>query len=648
MKLNSVLILLLSSCANARNGESIVVITLPRPVSEVAPSLEKGREILSGALSAIESINGDPGLLQGTSLVPVLANSGRLLSNNEPYSGEVLELVANLTWHNKSVIGVTGLLHHSVISALQAFQLPIVPLIHFGTKTVYSPNVLYMTASGAVLTDAMLAFLTVVNQTEIGVITENCHSHYSRVSNRLFANANVTMYVQLGCNRDRYSSEVFSSISLSNVHVLFLSVSPTTAIHVLCDAHIKGLQWPNYAWIMYGYRLDDLLELQGARQLCINKSESNIFDGIVVFQSFREYTENETTEKGNPFALLLHDAVYALASLADGKLDACSSILSEQNSVFIYQSLGLLPKLIGIYSGTSNTLVNISIGKLVIEDPVFVRKLLPLYFISLPLLCFIFNTALLILYVCFRKDPNVKSTSISLSLILFVGCYLLIVYTIILVVNVPLTFDICMVHGWLGGVGLSMQMILATILVKMLRVYHIFSLRKIMKPRLYTSNFAHFLYTALVLSPNVAILILWTTIDPYHRDDTYVRQSDFTVTIIEDCQCTYPNVWFALLFVCSFLLAFAVVVVAFKSRKIRLAQFKDTKKVNLLIFLIIFIGCSTFGYWYIFSITDNHRITSTYILFAGHIIAAFVTQFTLFVPKVWPPFIKIFHLSKRA
>ena len=293
--------------------------------------------------------------------------------------------------------------------------------------------------------------------------------------------------------------------------------------------------------------------------------------------------------------------------------------------------------------------MNVSIGKLVIEDPVLLRMLLPRYLISLPLICFLFNTVLLILYIYFRKDPNIKSTSVSLSLLIFIGCYLLIAYTLILVVNVPLTLDICMVHAWLGGVGLSLQLVLATILVKMLRVYRIFSLRRIVKPTVYTSNAAHFIYTVLVISPNITILILWTTIDPYRRYDTYVYQSQGVVAVSEDCMCSNTNLWIALLFVYSFLLSFAVLAVAFKSRKIRLAQFKDTKKVNLLIFLIIFIGCSTFGYWYIFSITDYFAITSTFILFAGHITTAFVTQFTLFVPKVWPPFrIKVTDLSKRV
>ena len=87
-----------------------------------------------------------------------------------------------------------------------------------------------------------------------------------------------------------------------------------------------------------------------------------------------------------------------------------------------------------------------------------------------------------------------------------------------------------------------------------------------------------------------------------------------------------------------FFLSTAVVTVAIKSRKIRLAQFKDTKKVNFLIFIILFIGVSAFAYSVIFSSTREYFFVSAYILYFGHIVIAFLCPITLFIPKIWPPF----------
>ena len=69
--------------------------------------------------------------------IPVRSDSGLGGANVEPYSGNVLEMVANLTWEDNDIIGTVGLLHPSTV-ILRAFQLPIVSLIHY-VQTVHSP-----------------------------------------------------------------------------------------------------------------------------------------------------------------------------------------------------------------------------------------------------------------------------------------------------------------------------------------------------------------------------------------------------------------------------------------------------------------------------------------------------------------------------
>ena len=78
------------------------------------------------------------------------------------------------------------------------------------------------------------------------------------------------------------------------------------------------------------------------------------------------------------------------------------------------------------------------------------------------------------------------------------------------------------------------------------------------------------------------------------------------------------------------LLAVVVVVIAIKSRKIRLKQFNDTKQVNIL---ILFVSAISFYFWYAGIYDQVHA----YVLCTGHLILAFLCQIFLFVPKVWPP-----------
>ena len=72
------------------------------------------------------------------------------------------------------------------------------------------------------------------------------------------------------------------------------------------------MKWPNYAWILHSYRLEDLRELVlPAGEVC--GDESNILEGVFMFQLTQEHRmfDSDTNKRvtTNSFALLLHDAV---------------------------------------------------------------------------------------------------------------------------------------------------------------------------------------------------------------------------------------------------------------------------------------------------------------------------------------------------
>ena len=292
--------------------------------------------------------------------------------------------------------------------------------------------------------------------------------------------------------------------------------------------------------------------------------------------------------------------------------------------------------LTGIYDSTSRTLTNVS--EIIFTDydlPVVNKEafLVP-YLLPLPILCFIFNTLLLVLYIAFRNEPSVKSTSVSLSMLMLIGCYILIGYTACLIVVEPYHLDFCMTLIWLSGIGLSLPLIFATILVKMLRVYRIFTAFKNLRQCVHLSDCALFFYTIFIMSPNIILLVLWTVIDPRYRVDSFIEHPGYIETEMT-CHSNYENIWFALGFVYVFLLSAALIAVAVKSRNIRLAQFKDTKKVNLLIFLLYIVGLCTFSYWRLL-LDSRFVIHSLIINYAGHMLMAFLCQIILFVPKIWP------------
>ena len=189
---------------------------------------------------------------------------------------------------------------------------------------------------------------------------------------------------------------------------------------------------------------------------------------------------------------------------------------------------------------------------------------------------------------------------------------------------------------WLSSIGLSTSLIFATILVKMLRVYCIFTAFKILKRNARLSDFALFIYTVLIMSPNIILLMLWTTVDPLCRVDNSIEHRGFIESHWMTCHSNYENIWYALGFVYVFLLLAAVIIVAIKSRKFDSLNLRTQKRLICLSFSsIIIVGFCTFSYWKLL-LYSGFIIHSLIVLYAGHNLMAFLCQIILFVPKIWP------------
>ena len=534
---------------------------------------------------------------------------------------------------------------------LQKFHIPIASLVHFGTL----PNITYLTASTLTLADSLLQFMQTINQTRFGLITELHNSYFLSVSRQLLAKTknasliSVKPYVQIGF---RYViSNVVGEIAAANVRSIILSVHPSIAIQILCEAYKSNLKWPDYVWILFGYQLDDLI----LDDVC----SQNITEGILLFQlfsnelielttlahskscwSYLNDTISQKLQSDKSLTFLIYNAILTLTVASQNKSSVdWENFHCSNNVVYVYQISrnGLLNR-VGFYNGSLHMMTRFCqvFSCRELDLPVVFKNDAPLaYLLVLASLCIITNTLLLVLYLYFHKEPSIKSTSVGLTLIIFISCYIFLFYSILLLLSIspniiPMAYDVCMVLVWLNGTGVSMPLILAAILVKIVRVYRIFTQHRILKPKIYTSTYAHFLYAILLVSPNIIILVLWTFIDPYR-----LTHSEFSTK--EQCQSRHTTVWSSMLVVYICLLSLTVVVVAIKSRKIRLTLFKDSKEVNIFIFLIIIVGMNTFVYWRIFETFGIYEDIPNYILYTGHMIAPLLCQAILFIPKVWPP-----------
>ena len=461
-------------CYSLINGLNESVLIIATPLGSSGVSWERGQELLPGALAAVDHINN--GHSGSNKLTLLIADSGLVTSSNNPYSGNVLEEIANLTSQNARIIGVAGLLHPDMLIILQSFQLHIASLIHFN-GVPSAPNIIYMTASSSNVIDSFLAFINVTTQSRIGIITEIKNSFHSRFLHKVISKVAVSfsIAIELGHHQESFA-DIIQTVASSNVYVIVLNVSPFLVIPIVREAYKSKLIWPKYAWILHSYQFNDIPQ---------NSNGQIFLEGIFIFQLIQEESvfESERNEididadmgQSNPYTYLLRDAVLALSVATNVSMMSSQSdnnLFSKH--IYIYQVVNGTSANVGIYNSNSKNLENLTIGTFIKSNLPVIRLLPSSYFLSLPALCFVLNTLLLVLYVYFRNEPSVKSTSVCLSLLIFIGCYLLTAYTIVAIADIPPRIDLCMVLVWLSGLGISLPLILTTLLVKMLRVYRIF------------------------------------------------------------------------------------------------------------------------------------------------------------------------------
>ena len=268
-------------------------------------------------------------------------------------------------------------------------------------------------------------------------------------------------------------------------------------------------------------------------------------------------------------------------------------------------------------------------------------------------LSFVFITVNLILYLIFRKEPEVKATSVSVSMCMFLGSYLLVFFPPLLLLQVQVKGSnasatlICSALISLSGIRLPFSLILATLVVKVLRVYQIFSNPFSYKKKLFSDR-ALLTYILAILSPSILTLILMQSVDVFTVNEGIFHMKSHDITY-HGCSNEHTIVWCLILLMYNICLTICLVLLALKSSKLRYRNFMDTKATNAFAYLSIFIAFLTTLYYLVFiSLLESVEIGKIIriILYVGHFVEALVCQVLLFMPKVFPPLMK--RMSPRA
>ena len=653
------------------------------------PNWDRGLEILPAAQQAADRINGDPSILHGHHLELIQVDTGTCIPNFD--SKALINFVQQITLRDQNIVGVVGLFCSSVAQLILpltghgGFSLLQIsgsasPVLHNEEKY---PYLWHMVPSSAAYVKAVYKMMDAFGWTNIAVIGGTDASYYHTASafttqariqvGNTSTFVNTTLLIS-----DERASSVLKNLQQSRKRIVFASVGAREAAEMICLAYQEGFIWPNYAWIFSDHRLEDLVRY--------NVCDSDILRSaleVAYFLRFRFNSSGPDTQTNtlNPYADVMHDSIQAFALALNGTLghlqeenhlgnsDIADTLQSEmmtlsftgtlghvefdskrerQTRVDIFQVRNGSAIHVGSYDPVSTAIILENITH--IDDlssnglpRIYKTSSLPsaVFLLTVTGVCIVLTTVILVLFIYYRRAAEIKATSLNLSLLMFLGCYLLFVSILFHIIS-----DVIVNHGpffcnfvtWCAGLGINF--VYGTLLVKMLRVYRIFSYFGRMGNR--WSDWFLCVVVFFIVGAEAMILLVWSVVDVFTVRDVETFQATASpphYEIIQFCYSDYLQIWTIVALSEVGILIFVVAFLAFKTRKIRREHFKDTKKVNIYLFMNILLICVLLPFWWVLR-TVNDPAASLVVLCLGYGGTAALCQLMLFVPKILPPLMR--------
>ena len=582
---------------------------------------------------------------------------------------DILGVVGDLDFKVTSIIHDLAARSNSSVTQVVSILSPsILPLEDLGHSNVVDMNPL------SHYIDAITSLIDRLNWTYIGLITDS--TNYQLYAAELLLKKlhsiqemTVSPYVRLGLSHEDYI-RALQQVKRYQTKAIIIMVSEETACTILKYALQYKFSWPEYAWIVYNIDSSECTSgMEGV--ILLNRKQVNIdvqSQEWIKEIRFGNSFNNHTSLGESRYLSLLCDSVLAVAlteqlnfsnatfpgisgqvQIREGKRLSNISIIHIQNysnyEIGYYDTASkelyiiLEDKLFNVATNPRDTVLSV----LTVYDGI--TDLNVIFILSIFAVSIVTVTVILVLYLYFHKEPEIKATSVTLSMCMFLGCYISLLFIPLLVINgqtskfTLLADFICTWLTWFSGLGLPFPLILNTLILKMLRVYVIFFHPHSYKRKL-CSDGGLFMFVLLLSSPTILVLTAWTVLDPFSKQRLMLPHEQ---GYYDRCLSNHTALWISMLLAYFFILLTAVIVVAFKTSKIRYKHFRDTKATNIYTFLASFLTVTILLYWFFFrslEISINNLRSSGYTLYVGHILVAMPCQFTLFIPKLYPPIVR--------
>ena len=512
---------------------------------------------------------------------------------------------------------------------------------------------------------------------------------------------NITTVFQIELNSGPVNSakHIVKQLKQSIAKVIVLFLPPSDVRDIICEAHLEELKWPDYVWVYVEVNSSEVNKstercsedemITQAREKVIfvhrqmwQQSEEKILkSGSNAGNFHRNYiqqlkqTRNGDCLQSNPYASVLYDSIWSIAlalnrsnDVSNQKRYAIEEELTKvsfqgatgfvnfnqrQAAVQIPINVDQIQNSRAVVFGTTvmpfgMLKINKSVlGKIPDDNLSEVNLLYPHYLTAVLLifmiLSLIFTTITMSLFIHYRKNPEIKAASSILSLCMFFGCYCLIISSLIhtiesgLVVEAHvLRYTSCWGNTFLFAVGIDM--ILATVFAKAIRIYHIFKNNSLRRLNPLWADKYLFVAILLIVSVKVLIMIIWAAVDINHLIDERklsLQDTPLHYVVIQKCYSRKLGIWVGITFAYSCILFVPMIIAAYLTRNIRGERFKNSKKICGLVIILIILMCTGNALWFFLRAIGKH-IASKVVYSLGFTLAALACQIFLFLPKIIP------------
>ena len=478
-----------------------------------------------------------------------------------------------------------------------------------------------------ILANSAVEFVHRIRWNKVAIITDVSDHFYLHTAEQFYKKIKTSIsylhYVQLSdsvADTDR----ILRAIQNRNFRIIIVSLKFPKLDLLLCRRQVLNMNWPEYSWIVLG------VDNQSFQNL-------NCKGNIIAFQ---QQLSHETSP-GNEKMHFKYNRLKTISATAVNITRSCHQSTYNSTFVHIYQSKENDKVYISNYSADSG-LGPVTIQYIPSDQLRYSPRLFSI-FAFMYSVAFVIVTNILILFICFRNEPEVKASSVTLSIIIFIASYLLLIYLVLLNFNIlPRYYEnrqelrdfFCFLQVWLNGLSFPSVLILSVLLVRLVRVYRLFYSYATLRKWEY-HNTAMIVCVLLFSFPCLLICTVWCATDPYRSVVTTSIIDNGPLPVFAECRSSHEFYWLILL-AYVLMLCFLLVVMSILTRNIKYKNFKDTKKIIGLVIIGILLGCSTLSYIVIFKIRNKDYRYTHDLLMISHLTFILECQIFLFLPKIIP------------